>query len=66
MGLQEVAFLPSSASFYTTFLKIVVDNKTSGPVLRASKRMLDVKYFHSNKSLLCQLNLMETERLLQS
>ena len=30
MSLETLAFLPSRASFYTTFLKIVVEVKGSG------------------------------------
>ena len=31
MGYQDVAFLPSEASLYTTFIEIMVEVKASGP-----------------------------------
>ena len=51
-----MALLHSLASFYTTFLKIVVEVKTSGPPhafnlwLVLGNGRLPVKHFHSNKS----------------
>ena len=59
MCFQNVAFLPSQASFSTTFLKIVVEVKASGPPivlklwLGVGKGMLPVKYFRSNKASFC-------------
>ena len=65
MSFQDVAFLPSQASFCTTFHKIVAELKSSGPphVLKlwlvASMGMLPVECF------LCQSNFMEIIRHLQ-
>ena len=57
MVVQDVAFLPSRASFSTTFPKIVVEVEALGPphVLKlwlwVSKGMLPIKYFWSTKTL---------------
>ena len=59
MGFQDVAFLPSLASFSTIFLTIVVEVKASGPRhvvelrLGMSKDMLPVKYSRSDKASFC-------------
>ena len=56
MGVLEVAFLPSRASFTPHFLEILMDVKASGlpHVLKlwlgVSKGMLPAKYFCFNKS----------------
>ena len=69
MGFLDVSFLPSRASFSTTFLRMVVGIKAMrlSHVLRlwlwVSEVMLPVKYFRSNNSSLCQLNFVETIRL---
>ena len=54
MGFQDVAFLPSQASFPPHFLKIVVEVKASGP-----PQLLQQSLF------LCQLNFMKIKRLSQ-
>ena len=70
MGFQYVAFLPSRASFFSTFLKNcdgVVSLGTTTyhkTVVGVSKGMLPVKYFRPNKaSSFCQSNFMEIIRL---
>ena len=58
MGLQDVAFPTSRASFFTTFQKIVVEVKALGQshVIKlwsgVSNGLLPVKYFCSTKPLL--------------
>ena len=70
MSFQDVAFLPSRASFHA-FLKNSGRCESLGTtmslksVVGVSKGMLPVKYFRSNKTSLCQLNLMEIIGLLQ-
>ena len=60
MGFLDVELLPFQARFTQHFSEIVVEVKASGPpqilkVLRISKGMLPVRYFHSIKSsILCQ------------
>ena len=59
MGCQDVAFLPSQASFPPHFLRTVVEVKASRQphVLKSwlgvSKGVLRVKYFCSNKASFC-------------
>ena len=54
MVLQDVAFLPSVASFPTHFLKVVVEVNALGPphvlkvCLWVDKAMFTVRYFRSN------------------
>ena len=57
MVFQDVAFLPSRASFYTTFLKYCGRGESLGTttclkaVVRVSRDMLSVRYFCSMKPL---------------
>ena len=59
IGLQDVAFQPFRASYYTTFLKDCGIGEDIGTVTcpknvaEISKGMLPVKYLHSNKSSFC-------------
>ena len=59
MGLQDVAFLPSRASFYTTFLKncgrgeILGTTTCHKTVVGDKPGFLHLKYFCSNKSSFC-------------
>ena len=69
MGFQDVAFLPSTASFPPQFLKIVIEFKASRPnvvklLLEQSKGNIPVKYFHLIISL-CQFNFLKIIRLSQ-
>ena len=56
MGFQDVAFLPSGASFLPHFTTIVVEVKAVGTPhvlklwLRVSKGMLPEEYIHSDKA----------------
>ena len=56
MGFLHLMFLPSHASFYTTFLNNccrgegVMITTCLKTVVWVSKGMLSVKYFHSNKA----------------
>ena len=56
MGFQDIAFLPTRASFSTTFLKNCGRGESLGTttcpktVVGVSKGMLPVKYFCSNKA----------------
>ena len=66
MGFQDVALLPSGASFSTTFHKHCDKGENLGTttclktVVVVSKGILPVKYFCCKQSLfLCQLNFME-------
>ena len=57
MGFHDVEFLPSSASFFTTFLKNCGSSESLrtatclNTVVGVSKGMLPVKYFFCTKSL---------------
>ena len=70
MSFQDVAFLPSRASFSPHFLKIVVEVKVSGPphvltlCLGVSKGIPPARYSCFTKPLLCHSNLMEIIRVL--
>ena len=63
MLFQHVTFLPSPASFSSTFLKIVVEVKASGSPhvlimwFGVSKGMLPVKHFASINPLLASFEL---------
>ena len=59
MSVQDVAFLPSGASVFTTFLRMLVEVNALGRPhvlelwLRVSKGMLPVRYFCYNKASFC-------------
>ena len=69
IGVQDAAFLPSRANFFTTFLENCGRGEYLGAtaclktVVGVSRGMLPVKYFCSNEAFLCRLNFVEIIRI---